>query len=285
VPIVIPLAGIGVFWLLSDSRVPAAVTWGVLAGCGLVSLVAACAGVIAGAAVPRWTAVLLSGWVLLLFIVSVLFAAGCLYLGLKVGDHIGSANHTRATIIATGLGAAIGAIAVIVYDVLPNIGYGWFAQLVINSRYLSHFPAESPRSDQGFLAGRSAVTDPGGGSVYFPADWEVPGSNQPLSQEEEMRRKEEEERRRKEEEERRKKEEEEKEKKKNLRTVLIDGWTVAAVRHRLTLIQLALPVPSDPSATVIQPVPPADPPGRELSDGGPSPAPPGGSSGTSQASP
>jgi len=39
----------------------------------------------------------------LFFIISALIAAGCLYVALKIGDHVGSANLARAKIIATGV--------------------------------------------------------------------------------------------------------------------------------------------------------------------------------------
>jgi hypothetical protein len=233
VPVIIPLAGIGVFWLLSDSRVPVAVTWGVLAACLALGFAAACAGLIAGATVPRCTAILLRGWVLFAFLVSVLLAAGCLYVALKIGDHVGSANPSRAKAFATGLGAAIGAIAVIVNNVVPSIGYGWFARTAMGFRYGKSFPATSPRTDQGFRAGRSAVTDPGGGSVPFPASWDVPDSRE-LGSEEAKKRQEEE--------------------KEPLRTILIENWSATAVRRRLTLIRLALP---DPAPAATKPAPSA----------------------------
>jgi hypothetical protein len=123
------------------------------------------------AAAPRCIAILFRGWVLLVFTVAAVIAAGCLNAALKIGDHIGSANLARAKIIATGLGTVIGAIAVIVYNLLSKIGYSWFARMTIEFHYGQTFSTRSSRTDQGFLAGQDAVTSPGGGSVSFPAAW------------------------------------------------------------------------------------------------------------------
>jgi hypothetical protein len=244
VPAVIPLAGIGMFWLLSNSVVPVPVFWVVVAGCGGVGLLAAFAGLIAGATAPRSTALLLRGWSLFVFIVSALFAAGCLYLAYKIGGHVGSANLARAKVIATGLGAVIGAAAVILYNAVPGIGYGWFARMTITFRYESVFPAKSDRvDDDGFLAGRSAVTDPGGGSVPFPANWQVRGSN-PHDE------------------------------KPELRTIVIDGWRAVAVRRRLTLIKLAMPPPAGSPPVAARPALSAQHQGSP--DGSPSPVTPPG---------
>jgi len=220
-PVLIPLAGLGVFWLLSEphvshgvkSHVSHGVIWGLLIGCAAVGLAAAIAGFFVGKAQPLLAAVLLYGWALFVVAAGVVIATIFYYLALKIGDHIGGPDNATTKITAAGLGVAVGALVKIVYDALPQIGYPYIARWTLHFRYENKLPNASGNMDAGFLAGWAAIKYTGGGSIPFPATWSIASSRPDPGNAE-------------------------------LRTIPVKGWTIVAVRRRLILIKKAIAKPS-----------------------------------------
>jgi hypothetical protein len=218
-PVLIPLAGLGVFWLLTESHVPHGLTWGILIGCTCGGLVAAIVGAFLGATRPLLTAVLLCGWALFIVVGGVIIATLFCYLALKIGDHIGGPDNATSKAIAAGLGVTVGALAKIVYDAVPQIGYSSITSWIIHFRYEDEFPNETGNMDAGFLAGWAAIKYPGGGSIPFPATWQLADSRPDPENA-------------------------------ALQTLVIKGWTVTAVRRRLILIKKAV-VSSSGNVTIV----------------------------------
>ena len=94
-------------------------------------------------------------------------------------------------------------------DAVPKFSYAFIARMTIHYRYGTIFPNTPNNKDAGFRAGRAAVTDPGAGSIAFPASWSVSGLVPYPSQQ-------------------------------ALRSIVVECWTTTAVRCRLILIRRAM---------------------------------------------
>lgn len=228
---IIPLVGVGVFWLQYKFPHYSILIWCILIAGALLGMMAAISGALAVS--PKWTPRLLWGWVLGVTFFSLLLAVACLFAVVWIGDGIGNSSVTETRNIATALGAAIGVAATAIYTILAKkISYKSIAQRALSARYGSKFPNDTTDAGPGFNAGRTAVTEEGG-SIEIPGSWNIAGSEQTTG---------------------------------GKTLVTIEGWKTSAVRVRLHLIRHAL---TEAASAAVAPAP-QTPTGQAPAPPGPS---------------
>jgi hypothetical protein len=117
-----------------------------------------------------------SCWALFIIIIGAIIATLCLLFDYQDRRPYRRIGYCQNEEIATGLGSAVGALAGMFYDAVPKFSYAFIARMTIHYHYETIFPNTPNNKDAGFRAGRAAVTDPGAGSIAFPASWSVSGS-------------------------------------------------------------------------------------------------------------